>query len=62
MLNMPRAVTEGITTCAGLLKPVKSGPISRASVSERISPSAMLAASMFGMISRFAAPLSFESW
>ena len=44
MLNMPRGDTEGITTCAGLLKPVKNGPISKASVSERMIPSAIFAA------------------
>ena len=61
MLTMPRAVTEGVSTCAGLAGPMRIGPIGSASAITRVNCSAVAPASRLGKISTFASPLSLQS-
>ena len=59
MLMMPRTVVVGSKTCAGLATPSRTGPIVTPWLdTTRKQLMVMFAASRFGMISRFASPLS----
>ena len=60
MLRMPRAVTDGVSTCAGSAVPSSIGPTCRPSAAVFSRLKAMLAASSDGQITRLAASFSRE--
>ena len=55
-LTMPRAVTDGVTMCAGRVMPSNIGPTCKPSPNTLARLKALLAASSVGMTSRFAEP------
>ena len=54
---MPRAVTDGVTTWAGLASPIRIGPTATELVTALTRLKAMLAASRLGKINRLASPV-----